>query len=45
MLNITGGGLERFKKENNISYMTPEKIFALDADPMQIKQEIAGMFR
>jgi len=45
MLNITGGGLAKFKTENNISYMTPEKIFALDADPMEVKQEIAGIFR
>ncbi|MCK9638978.1 MAG: cysteate synthase [Prolixibacteraceae bacterium] len=45
MLNITGGGLEKFKKENNINYQAPEKIFALDADPLATKREIAGMFR
>ena len=44
MLNITGGGLEKFKTENNISYMTPRENFALDADPMEVKQDIARMF-
>jgi cysteate synthase len=45
MLNITGGGIEKFKKEHSISYLNPEKIFALDADPNEVKRQIAGMFQ
>ncbi|MCK9411197.1 MAG: cysteate synthase [Prolixibacteraceae bacterium] len=45
MLNITGGGLEKFKNENHINYQAPEKIFPLEADPLKIKKEIGEMFR
>jgi cysteate synthase len=45
MLNITGGGIEKFKHENSINYLTPEKVFALDADPAEIKRQIVAMFR
>ena len=45
MLNITGGGIEKFKREHSISYLNPEKIFALDADPIEVKRLIAGMFQ
>jgi cysteate synthase len=44
MLNITGGGIEKFKKENSVCYITPEKIFALNEDPQEIKRQIAGIF-
>jgi cysteate synthase len=44
MLNITGGGIEKFKKENSTTYLKPEKIFALNADPLIVKREIAQLF-
>lgn len=44
MLNITGGGIEKFKSENKISYLLPEKIFPIHADPAEVKRQIAGMF-
>jgi len=45
MLNITGGGIEKFKRENNISYLQPEKVFSLDADPNDVKRQIAEMYQ
>ncbi len=45
MLNITGGGIEKFKREHSINYLKPEKIFPLNADPSEIKNQIAAMFR
>ncbi len=45
MLNITGGGIEKFKQENSVCYATPEKIFALNEDPQEIKRQIAKLFR
>jgi cysteate synthase len=44
MLNITGGGLEKFKRENVVTYLEPEKVFALNADPTEVKNEIRQMF-
>ena len=44
MLNITGGGIEKFKSENSIHYLEPQKIFALDADPLEVQREIARLF-
>jgi cysteate synthase len=45
MLNITGGGMEKFKRENTVNYLVPEKIFALNEDPAEVKRQIAAMFR
>ncbi len=45
MLNITGGGIEKFKSENSVNYLKPEKIFSLNADPLEIKLQIAEMFK
>lgn len=44
MLNITGGGIEKFKRENQVSYLEPEKVFSLEADPVEVKNEILKMF-
>ncbi len=44
MLNITGGGIEKFKRERPVNYLVPEKVFALNSDPQEIKREIAEMF-
>jgi cysteate synthase len=45
MLNITGGGIEKYKSENSITYVTPNLVFALDADPLEIKRQITQMFQ
>jgi len=45
MLNITGGGLEKFKQEHPVTYLTPEKVFSIDADPAEVKRQIAEMFQ
>lgn len=44
MLNITGGGLEKFKREHSVKYLEPERIFSLNADPGEVKNEIRKMF-
>jgi len=45
MLNITGGGIEKFKRENSVLCLAPEKIFPLNADPLETKRQIAEMFK
>jgi len=40
MLNITGGGMEKFKRENEIHYLKPEKIFPVNPDPEMVKEEL-----
>lgn len=45
MLNITGGGIEKFKNEHQITQLKPEKIFPLNMNSEEIKRQIAGMFR
>lgn len=44
MLNITGGGIRRFKSEHNLVYKKPEYIFPLDADPDFVKKTISQLF-
>lgn len=44
MLNITGGGIEKFKREHSICYLTPEKVFPIHGDPEEVKRQIAEMF-
>lgn len=44
MLNITGGGIKRFKKENKIVYNQPDCIFPIDADPDMIRETVMEMF-
>jgi cysteate synthase len=44
MLNITGGGIEKFKSEHSICYLTPEKVFPIHGDPEEVKRQIAEMF-
>lgn len=38
MLNITGGGEERFKKDKEIFKLKPEKVFATNADKEEIRK-------
>jgi cysteate synthase len=44
MLNITGGGIEKFKKENKINYLEPSIVFPLNPDPEMVKNEIVKLF-
>ena len=44
MLNITGGGIEKFKSENNINYLEPSLVFPLNPDPEFVKNEILKLF-
>lgn len=36
MLNITGGGEEKFKKEKTLHYLRPSLVFDLDPDPAEV---------
>ncbi len=43
MLNITGGGEEKFKSENNLFYLKPEIICDIDPDVETVKQKISAL--
>jgi cysteate synthase len=45
MLNITGGGVKKFKHENAINYLEPSLAFPLNADSETVKHEILELFR
>lgn len=40
MLNITGGGEQRFKKENELHYLKPSLVFDLDPDPEEVMEKL-----
>ena len=40
MLNITGGGIEKFKRENKIIYLKPSLVFPLNPDPKSVFEKI-----
>lgn len=44
MLNITGGGIQRFKTENKLFYKTPDCVFPIDADPDTIRETVMELF-
>lgn len=44
MLNITGGGEEKFKAENELFYLKPELIFNIDPEPEDVKKQISDLF-
>ena len=44
MLNITGGGIERFKSENRITFLRPLAVFPLNPDPKTVHQKIKDLF-
>lgn len=44
MLNITGGGIGRFKKENKLVYKKPDCIFSIDADAETIQETVMELF-
>ena len=43
MLNITGGGEERFKREHSLHYLEPDLLFGDDPDMEEVKQKLAGL--
>jgi cysteate synthase len=44
MLNITGGGEQRFKNENQLHYLKPDHICPVNPDPEEVKREIRKLF-
>jgi cysteate synthase len=44
MLNITGGGIEKFKRENNINYLKPALVFPLNPDPHSVAEKVKWLF-
>ena len=44
MLNITGGGIGRYKKEHTVSYKKPDHIFPINADPAEVKETVRKLF-
>lgn len=44
MLNITGGGIRRFKKEHKLIYKEPDCIFSIDAEPDFIRETVMELF-
>jgi len=45
MLNITGGGEEKFKAENKLFYLKPEIIFDIDPDSNLVKKQVNDLFK
>ena len=44
MLNITGGGEEKFKTENQLFYLKPEFIFNINPNPDEVKEQVEKLF-
>ncbi|MUP15589.1 cysteate synthase [Ancylomarina euxinus] len=44
MLNITGGGEERIKREKEVTYLKPSHIFDIDADMETVKEVLEKLF-
>ncbi len=44
MLNITGGGEEKFKKEKVLHYLKPSLVFDIDPDFEEVKEQLEGLF-
>jgi cysteate synthase len=44
MLNITGGGEERFKSENDLIYLKPDIVFELDAEASEVHNKLEKLF-
>lgn len=45
MLNITGGGTEKFKQSHKLHYMQPEIIFPVNPSPDVVKAKLANLFK
>ena len=44
MMNITGGGEERFKRENELFYLRPALVFDIDPDEAEVFEKLKGLF-
>lgn len=44
LLNITGGGEERFKAENKLFYLNPDLIFDLNPDIEWVQEKVSALF-
>lgn len=44
MLNITGGGMRKFKDTHKVVYAKPLMIFPINPDPEQVKAALPGLF-
>jgi len=44
MLNITGGGIEKIKRENKITYLEPLLVLPLNPDPHSVTEKIKTLF-
>ncbi len=44
MLNITGGGEEKFKSEHELHYLKPSLVFDINPDAKEIKAKLANLF-
>ncbi|MDA3851231.1 MAG: cysteate synthase [Spirochaetaceae bacterium] len=44
MLNITGGGMERFKAEHKLYYLEPSMIFPKESHPSEVEKKLKGLF-
>ncbi len=44
MLNITGGGENRFKAEKDLFYLKPDLIFDIDPDTEEVKTKVRKLF-
>lgn len=44
MLNVTGGGMDKFKKEKDVVYAKPIHIFPIDPDPEEVKETLKELF-
>jgi len=44
MLNITGGGEEKFKAENELFYLKPEIVFDINPNEEEVKEKVAKLF-
>ncbi|MCE4563833.1 cysteate synthase [Maribellus sp. CM-23] len=45
MLNITGGGEEKFKKENELFYLKPEIVFDIHPSEEEVKEKVSKLFQ
>jgi cysteate synthase len=44
MLNITGGGEDKFQKEHELHYLKPSIIFEIDPNEEEVKEKLSGLF-
>jgi cysteate synthase len=43
MLNITGGGEQKFKNENELHFLKPELVFDIDPNPEEVKSKLEDL--